>query len=142
MIKNMVWLVLVAVILAACVPAAGGDGITISDPWVRAPGANGGAFMVIQNGGAEADRLLSATSDVAETVEVHETKMENDVMTMREVEGGLEIPARGSVKLAPGGYHVMLINLKQQLKPGDTVTLTLNFEKAGAVTVQAEVKAP
>ncbi|MEJ5224282.1 MAG: copper chaperone PCu(A)C [Anaerolineales bacterium] len=140
--KNLVWLVLGVLMLAACAPAAGGEGITISDPWVRAPGANGGAFMVIQNGGAEADRLLSASSEVAQTVEVHETKMENDVMTMREMEGGLEIPARGSVKLAPGGYHIMLINLKQELKPGDTVTLTLNFEKAGAITVQAEVKAP
>ncbi len=140
--KNLVWLVLGVLMLAACAPAAGGDGIAISDPWVRAPGANGGAFMVIQNSGAEADRLLSASSDVAQTVEIHEMKMENDVMTMREMEGGLEIPARGSVKLAPGGYHIMLINLKQELKPGDTVTLTLNFEKAGAITVQAEVKAP
>lgn len=142
MIKNMVWLMLVAVILAACAPAAGGDGITVSGAWVRAPGANGGAFMVIQNGGAEADRLLSASSDVAETVEVHEMKMENDVMVMREVEGGIEIPARGKVELKPGGYHVMLINLKQELKPGEKVTITLNFEKAGAITVQAEVKAP
>ncbi len=140
--KKFLWLLLTAFILAACAPAAASNGITVSDAWVRAPGANGGAFMVIQNGGAEADRLLSASSDVAQKVEVHEMKMENDVMMMREVEGGIEIPARGKVELKPGGYHVMLINLNQELKPGEKVTITLNFEKAGAVTIQAEVKAP
>ncbi len=140
--KKISLVFLTIIMLAACAPVAGSDGISVSDVWVRAPGATGGAFMLIRNGGAEPDRLLSASSNVAEAVEVHEMKMENDVMMMREMENGLAIPAGEAVKLAPGGYHIMLINLKQALAPGDKVTITLNFEKAGAVEILAEVKAP
>lgn len=140
--KKIGFIALVFAVLAACAPAAGSEGISVAEAWVRAPGAAGGAYMLIRNDSAQPDRLLSASSAVAEAAEVHEMTMENDVMKMREVEGGLVIPARGSVELAPGGYHIMLINLKQALTPGETVVLTLNFERAGPLEVLAEVRAP
>lgn len=141
--KKGVLLVLLAVFLAACAPSAASGSMEVVEPWVRAPGGvTGGAFMLIRNGTAQADRLLSAESDAAETVEIHEMKMENEVMMMREVEGGLEIPAGGTLELVPGGYHIMLINLKQELTPGEKVSVTLNFENSGPITVEAEVKEP
>jgi hypothetical protein len=138
--KTVLYFVL-AFFLCACSPA-GSEDIEVKDAWVRAASdTTGGAFMNIANNGTEADRLISAESDASEIVQIHETLMENEVMMMREVDG-IDIPAGGIVELAPGGYHVMLINLKQPLKPSEKVALTLNFEKAGPVAVEAEVRAP
>jgi len=64
---------------------------------------------------------------VVENVEIHQSIMEGDVMRMQPVEGGIEIPAKGQVELKPGGYHIMLINLKRELKPGDRITVVLEF---------------
>lgn len=131
-------------VLAGC---AGGQGpsITVENPWVRATmmaDGNSAAYMVLKNGGNEADALIGAATDVAAAVELHEMAMEGDVMKMRPVAGQrLEIPARGQVELKPGGLHVMLIGLKQKLEPGATVDLTLRFEKAGEVKVKAEIRA-
>lgn len=107
-----------------------------------APGGNSAAYMTLANPGGDADRLVAATSDVAATVEIHETMMENDVMRMRPVEGGLAIPAGGQVELKPGSYHIMLMGLQRDLAPGETVTLTLTFERAGTVEVTAQVRQP
>jgi len=95
--------------------------------------------MVIRNMGRTDDALIGAASDVAETVELHETTMEGDMAGMHPVEA-IPVPAGGSVTLEPGGYHVMLIGLKQELQTGQMITLTLTFEKAGQITVQAEVR--
>jgi len=144
-------LVLVAVLLiAACVPPPAADttatgGITIADPYSRtAPqeGGNGGAFMTITNGSSEADRLVSAQSPAAGTVEIHETIDDNGVMRMRPVPDGFEIPAGGKLELKPGGKHIMLIGLVAPLEPGQEIELTLNFEKAGAITVKVPVREP
>jgi len=97
------------------------------------------AYMVIHNEGGEADKLLSASSDVAAAVELHNVKMENDVMTMFQVPF-IEVAADEHTTLKPGSYHVMLIGLNRDLKVGDHVSLTLNFEKAGSVTFEAEVR--
>jgi copper(I)-binding protein len=94
--------------------------------------------MKIANSG-DADKLVKAMSDVAGTVELHTVEMENNVMKMRPVEF-IEIPAKGSAELKPGGFHVMLIGLKKELKPGETFNLTLMFEKAGEQQVQAMVR--
>jgi hypothetical protein len=102
----------------------------------------GAVFMLLVNDGAEADRLLGGSTDVAEVVEIHETTMEGEVMKMRMLPDGLEIPAKGEVLLKPGGYHVMLIGMKQDLKPGDPFTVDLEFEKSGTVTVEPEVRNP
>jgi hypothetical protein len=118
--------------------------LEIVQPWARAtpPSAPaGGGFLKITNTGTTADRLVSASSPGAEIVQVHEMKMDGSVMRMREVEKGLEIPAGGSVILAPGGYHLMMMGLKAPFKQGASVPVTLVFEKAGKIDVELTVEA-
>ena len=115
--------------------------IVVEKPWARATpkGAEvGGAYMTIENNGATPDRLTGGSVDFA-TVEIHEMKSDNGVMEMREVTGGLNIPAHGTVGFAPGGYHVMFTHLAHPLTTGDTVKATLNFEHAGPVEVEFKV---
>jgi copper(I)-binding protein len=100
----------------------------------------GAVFMLLVNEGSEADRLIGGKTDVAKVVEIHETVMENDVMKMQMLSGGLEIPAKGEVLLKPGSYHVMLIGMQRDLKPGDTFTLELEFERSGTLTLEPEVR--
>jgi len=117
--------------------------LDIREPFARAtpPGAKSTAvFMTIENKGKEADRLLSASSPMAGIVEIHEMKMDGGMMQMREVKG-LEIKPGATVELKPGGYHVMLMDLKQPLKEGDSIPVTLKFEKSGSVDVKAAVGA-
>jgi len=97
--------------------------------------------MTLDNKSGTADRLTGASSDVADKLQIHEMKVENGVMKMREVAGGLPIPASGSVVLKPGSYHVMLIGLKKPLTVGEKFPLTLTFEKAGNISVTVPVQA-
>lgn len=103
-------------------------------------GGTGAAYLVVENNGAEADRLVSMSSEVAEVAEVHEIADNNGVMEMKPLESGLEIPAGETITLEPGGYHIMLIGLKQDLNAGDSFELTLTFETAGEVTVTVTVQ--
>ena len=117
--------------------------LEIIKPWTRAtpPSApTGGGFLVIKNTGPTADRLVSARSPAAGAVQIHEMKMDGNVMRMRELEKGLEIPAGGTVSLAPGGFHLMMMGLKEPLKQGSTVPLTLIFENAGSIDVELTVE--
>ncbi len=118
--------------------------LQIEQPWagVAPAGSTGGVFMLIKNNSHHPDRLFSVETDVAETAEIHETTMEGDVMKMRKIEGGLDVPAGGQVELKHGGYHIMLINLVQDMKPGEHFHLTLNFEEAGSVNVEVVVREP
>jgi copper(I)-binding protein len=102
----------------------------------------GAVFMRLVNKGGEADRLTGGTTDVAQAVEIHETVVENDVMKMQMLAGGLEVPAKGEVLLKPGSYHVMMIGMRRDLKVGDTFTLELQFEKSEPITVNPEVREP
>ena len=117
--------------------------ITIRDAYARAasPKAKAGAaFMVIENSGAAADRLVSATSTVAHRVELHTHKETGDgLMQMLEVEEGFVIPAGGAHALQRGGDHVMFMGLKQSLLQGDTVEVILTFEKAGEIALEIPV---
>ncbi|MGL4310432.1 MAG: copper chaperone PCu(A)C [Paracoccaceae bacterium] len=135
------FVVAAATILAA--PAFAQDAITITDAYARSSGAmakTGAAFMVIENHQAEDDRLLSAASDVAERVELHTHKESVDgVMQMLEVPEGFPVPANGSHALSRGGDHVMFLGLTRKLEQGETVTVTLTFEKAGEITVDVPV---
>jgi copper(I)-binding protein len=147
MIKRRILLPL-ALALLCSVTAAAHDyklgALEIAQPWARAtpPSAPaGGGFLKITNTGTTPDRLISASSPAAELVQVHEMKMDGNVMRMREVEKGLEIPASGSVTLAPGGFHLMMMGLKGPLKQGTSVLLTLVFEKAGRIDVELAVEA-
>lgn len=139
----MIGVMLAALVLTACGASRGaGNGITVSEAWARpSPMLEraGAAYMVLQNNGAAEDKLLSIESDVAQAIELHETKESNGMLAMSPVPN-IPIPANGKVELKPGGFHVMLINLNRELKAGDKVQLTLNFEKAGKVPVTAEVK--
>jgi hypothetical protein len=101
----------------------------------------GAAYMVIKNTGNEADRLVAGETPAAEVVELHESFMdENDVMKMRPVEGGfIEVPAGGEAELRPGGLHIMLIRLAEPLENGQTIPLTLSFEKSGEIEIEVVV---
>ena len=113
----------------------------IGHPYARAtpPGAtSGAAYLSVENKGA-ADKLLRATTPRAGAAELHNMSMDGNVMRMRAVPG-LALPAGGTVKLEPSGYHLMLTGLKQPLKAGDRFPLTLYFEKAGQVTVDILVQ--
>lgn len=117
--------------------------LVITQAWSRATpkGAKiGGAYLTIENKGSTADRLVGGSADAAGKVEIHEMTMTNGVMKMRPVEKGLEIDPGKTVKLSPGGYHMMLMDLKTPLKQGDKLPITLEFEKAGKVTVSFDVE--
>jgi uncharacterized protein YcnI len=117
--------------------------LNIEQPWSRAtPGGAkvGGGYLRITNGGTTPDRLVGGSFPLAGKVEVHEMRMEGDVMRMKPVEGGLEIKPGATVELKPGGFHLMFMDLKEPLKEGQTVKGTLTFEKAGSVAVEYAVR--
>jgi len=101
--------------------------------------ATSAAYFVIVNDGGAADTLIGATADVASDVEVHQTQMAGDVAQMAPV-ARVEIPAHSRVDFKPEGYHVMLTGLKHDLMQGETLKLTLQFEKSGAVTLDVPVQ--
>lgn len=118
--------------------------IEIEQPWARATpkGATIGAgYMKIRNTGTEPDRLVGGSISFAQRFEVHSMTMEQGVMKMREVKDGLEIKPGETVELKPGGYHVMFVGLKDPLKQGEDLTVTLKFAKAGTVEVKYPVEA-
>jgi len=116
--------------------------VTVKDAWVRAtvPTQKAtGAFMQLQ--AARDSSFVSVSSPLTPNVEVHEMAMQGDVMRMRQVRS-LDLPAGKTVELSPGGYHIMLLNLKGQVKEGDTVPFTLVFEGKDGKRETVEVKAP
>ncbi len=124
---------------AAAQPAA----VAVTQAWARAstPSAQTGAMYVTATA-SEPDRLTSASTPVAATAELHRSGMRAGVMEMRPVPDGLPVTPGAPIHMAPGGYHIMLTGLKQKLKQGDRVPLTLIFEHAGPMTVQAVVAGP
>ena len=116
--------------------------VSVSAPWVRATVAEQkatGAFMKLT--ATDATRLIEAKSPVAGSVEIHEMTMDNNIMKMRAITG-LDIPQGASVELKPGGYHVMLLDLKQTLKEGATVPITLVFEDKDKKQTSMQIDAP
>lgn len=121
--------------------------LQIKHPWSRAtvPAAKvGGGYFTVINPTDTPDRLISATADVADHVEIHQMEMKDGVMSMRAVEGGIEVPAKGELALQPGGegagYHLMFMGLKKPLMGGEKIPGTLTFEKAGTVPVEFAVE--
>ncbi len=158
--KVSIVLLFVLMMVSAC-GGAGKSEITIENPWVRATamaadsgmggmsetpmanegGANSAAYMVIKNSSGAADKLIKAESDIAMMVGLHISEMKDGMMTMHEVEG-IEVPANGQAELKTGSYHIMFMGLNRDLNAGEKVTLTLTFEKAGTIVVEAEVRNP
>jgi len=142
----------VASVAAGCSSGGGTADVKVTDAWARASSAvasAGAAYMKIENTGSAADALIGASSPAATTVEVHETVAMGSPAPDASGDGGmmgmqpvkrLEIPAGGTVELKPGSYHIMLIGLKQDLKVGDSIEITLTFEKVGEIKVTATVR--
>jgi periplasmic copper chaperone A len=116
--------------------------ITVDGPWARptiGEAKNTAAYMKIENGGDAPDTLVSAASDVAGHVMLHESRMDGDVMKMVHLSDGIAVPAHGSAELKPLGLHIMIMGLNKPLKAGDTFPLVLKFEKQGEVPITVSV---
>jgi copper(I)-binding protein len=141
--KRIRWLMVgAATMLALGAAACSSDegGIRVNDAWARSPIADVGVvYFEVFNDGEEADTLIAASFSGADQTEVHETVVEGGQAEMRPVEG-VEIPAGGAMAFQPGGYHVMLLDLTQLLEVGSSIELTLTFERAGDIVVEAEVR--
>jgi periplasmic copper chaperone A len=133
---------LITLVLVPAIALSQGSGIQIENAWSRAamPGRIGVVYMTIVDRGA-GDRLTGISSPVAQKAELHESFSEAGVSKMRPVPS-LELDQGKSVALAPGGYHIMLMDLKRPLHQGDTFPVTLTFANAGQVTVQVTVQRP
>jgi periplasmic copper chaperone A len=149
-VKCCITLIVAALFIAACSPMTTsptsikhGD-LLIDSAWARpAPqDGNGAIYLTIANNGTQAERLTGVQTDVTATAELHRSMQEGNMMSMAPVSGGIVIPAGATVELKPGDYHVMLIGLKRDLTAGERLTITLQFEHSGAVTLEAEVREP
>jgi copper(I)-binding protein len=129
-------------VVSASRAGAQGPGVTVTQPWTRAAGAGatGVGYMAIRNAGTAPDRLVSARTPAARTVELHTHIRDGDVMRMRPVPA-IELGAGAEIRLAPGGLHLMLIGLAAPLRQGERVPVTLVFERAGEVQVELAVEA-
>jgi periplasmic copper chaperone A len=117
------------------------NGIAIEAAYSRAmlPVAKvGGGYLTITNHG-EDDRLVGASSERAQSVQIHEMKMADGIMEMREIRDGVAVPAHSTLELKPGGYHLMFMNVAQPFKEGETVKARLMFEKAGEIEIELSV---
>ena len=118
-----------------------GDDIVIKDQWIR-PGAEKMAtalYFTLENNGSEADTLYAVETDIAKMVQIHETYTDGDMMGMREI-GEIIVEPESSVKLEPGGMHIMVMKLKKDIKIGDEIDFTLYFRNADKITITAEAK--
>lgn len=142
-----VFALLAAILFAFNAPVQAHSGpIHVESSFARASASpvakTGAAYVTITNTGETSDRLIGVEGDAAGMIQIHMTEMTNGVMSMKEVEGGIEIPAGAKITLEPGGNHVMLMGLKAPLVEGETLPLTLVLEKAGKVDVEVPIMAP
>jgi copper(I)-binding protein len=148
-VTALILALLLMVSVAACGSAASnttqpaGGFVTIGGAWARAAqsGGTSAAYMTITNGTLADDTLVGVATSAAASASLHETSTDPSGMTGMHPVDGIKIPAGGTVKLEPGGYHVMLMGLTGDLTAGQTVRLTLTFSGAGAIEVSAEVRA-
>lgn len=143
-IASLAVMAIVAIAASGAVLAQTQGPLTIVQPWSRATAPSqkaGGVFLRIENAGDRPDRLIGIETELADTASLHAMIRDGEVMKMRPVAGGLEVPANGQVVLAPGGRHVMLIGLRAQLVKDTAIPLTLIFERAGRIEIEAVVEA-
>ncbi|HTO82240.1 MAG TPA: copper chaperone PCu(A)C [Methylomirabilota bacterium] len=141
-LKNLVMAVVMTLCTLPALAQAAQSSIKVEGAWARStpPGAKtAAAYLTVVNAGKENDTLMSASTPVAGTADVHRSFMDNGVMKMRPA-GPLDLKPGASLKLAPGGYHIMMMDLKQPLAAGQTFPVTLVFKKAGNVTAVVKVQ--
>lgn len=141
-IIGLLGLVLLGGIITVLVYRSGG--LAVSDAWARTgkAGGNSAVYFVIDNRSAVQDALLSASCEAAMMTQVHQTSIDASGKASMNEQESVPVAAYQQVSFQPGGLHVMLMNLKQDLAAGDTLTVTLNFEKAGQVEIEAQVREP
>ena len=129
---------LAGILLTACSTATG---IEVSNAWARPAlqDGNGAVYFLLQNHSAVGDELTGVSAETARAVEMHESKMEGDVMQMQQI-SSLPVRGKDSIEFGPGGYHVMLVGLKQELKPGDEIQITLHFKNHEDIRVTVPVQ--
>ena len=137
-------MLLAAGLMAVCLPVrAQPASVAVTEAWSRAPtGAAQTAAVYVTVTASEPDRLVGASTPVAGTAALHQSRMAAGVMEMRPVPDGLAVTPGAPIHMAPGGYHLMLTGMSQPLKQGDHFPVTLRFEHAGAVTAEAVVAGP
>ena len=130
-----------ALLIAACLP---GGKISVIDAWARPAnkGDNSAIYFKINNPGPAIDALIEAQTEVAAQTELHKSEMDNQGVMSMHPQHQIELPPDSQVEFTPGGYHVMLVDLQQDLKVGDTVELTLRFQIFGDITLNVPVKQP
>ena len=132
-----------ALLLASCGQGSAAPDIKVADAWARetVPGQSStAAYMTIANTGTAGNRLVSVTASAPLSAMVHNTSSENGVSRMRPADSGVDVPAGSTVRLEPGGTHVMIMGIQSALKPGDTLKLRLRFEKSGERAVAVPVR--
>ena len=141
-ITVLIILVLAGAAFTACSKMRGGseNPLQITDAWARPgqAGATSAVYFVINNGGDE-DTLLSASTSSAERAELHMSRMEGDTMMMQPQEN-VPLPEKSTVEFKPGGLHIMLVNLRKNITAGENLIISLNFEKAGTIQIEAPVR--
>ena len=128
-------------VLGAATALAASNGVAVEHAWARATplgAVTAAAYVTLVNHGVDGDRLLNVTSPLAERIQFHSEMNDNGVMKMMQLTR-VELPAGAAVVFKPGAMHMMLLGLKRQLKVGESLPLTLTFEKAGAIDVAAPV---
>lgn len=141
--KRALLLIIFILILLLSV-GCGSSSLTVNDAWARSgnAGGTGAVYFIIDNPTDQDDLLLSADSDAAEHVELHQSTMgDDDTMSMQQQEY-VPVAGRSALEFKPGGLHVMLINLVKDLNPGDTLTLSLKFQNAGEIELETTVREP
>jgi periplasmic copper chaperone A len=143
---SLLWIVWIGAALAGCGGTGGATGseLTVRDAWAR-PGQSGGVsavYFVVDNPTSQPDTLRSAATDVAMMTELHISSIDAEGTMKMMHQDSVAIPASQQVMFEPGGLHIMLMNLKEDLREDQRFTVTLNFERAGQMTVDVQVRAP
>ena len=136
--RLLVCVLAIALLLGGC-GTPGEEGVEVREAWARpaAQGGNGAVYFVIRS--PEADEIVGASSDIAEAVEIHRSAMSGDVMEMHHLPS-IPLVAGEEVTFEPGGLHIMLVNLKQDLKIGDEIEVTLHFKNSKDIQLQVPVQ--
>jgi periplasmic copper chaperone A len=137
-IQALIWIA--GLLLSSCASPRG-EGVVVHDAWARpaGQGANGAVYFRIENNSSQADALVSISSDIAEAVEMHESSMNGEVMEMHQLQS-VPLDAGAEVVFDPGGLHVMLVALKQDLQVGDEFEITLQFQEFADITLRVPVR--